>query len=763
MATSDELLQRGIAAARAGQAADARQWLAQAVKVDPHNEVAWLWMSSVVETNEQRIYCLQQVLAVNPHNELALKGMQALGVQPPASAEQAPIAVGVSAPDGVPVIDSARLSQAQRAAEEVLRSLYAEEQQGGLNIDWAEPERVQRRSRSMVVAFSPQMMMIGGAALGGIVLIVLIVLAVNALSGGQRAAPTGPVGPLMTATPSITPRPTRTPTPVGTPFNPGPTLPAGDAPRGDLRFGQLTATAPYVATPHPASPRLNDALDAFFSGRYNDALELIEKARNVGDNSVDGYWIEGMSLAYQGDMEQAKLALQKGLEIDQSFAPLHVGMSYLYEQEGSMAQAQTSITKALELDPKLVMAYVQLADLDLRQGNPNAALKAVEDGKTAGGNEYDVTLLAMQGRIFLATGDYVNATAVGNLAYYIDPGSEEVVLLVARGRMGLGLQSSAIDVLENHLDTVNPSSAEAWALLAKAYNKLGRTADATEANRRALQLSGKVTDALVAQALLYIDQGNYEQACSDLEDTLKKDDKNYEARYGHAVCSLQLGDAKQAVADLEFVRAETPNKPDIETLYVQALAADKQWNKAISAASAVYNNGALEPEQKASVLENQAYAYYQVGNWSAASLDIEAALKAGETGTRHYYRGLILEALQDYNRAALEYEWVLFWDRVYHYPFTEDVEQRLAKMPRGTLTPTPTASATPSPTKTPTQTSAPTKTPTPGKMTPSPTVSPQSPTVTPTPPKTPTPGGSKTPTLKASKTPTPKASKTPTP
>ncbi|MBN1427435.1 MAG: tetratricopeptide repeat protein [Anaerolineae bacterium] len=763
MATQDEILQRGIAAARAGQVDEARQWFAQVIKINPQSEVAWLWMSSVVQTDEQRVYCLQQVLAINPQNEMALKGMQALSSPPAASmtAQPAP-APTISAPDGVPLIDAGRISQAQRAAEEILRAIRDEDYLGTLDIAWAAPEKVQKRARPTIAAFSPQMMMIGGSIVAATIVIIIIVMIANASSNRQHTVSTGPVEARPSATPTVTPRPTRTPTPVGTVFNPGPTIAAADAPRGDLRYGRLTATPPYVSTPHPASPRMNDALLSFFSGNYNEALEFVKRAREAGDDSVDGYWVEGMSFAYLDDIEQAKLALQGGLERDPSFAPIHAGMGYVHIQEGSMAQARTSIEKAIELDPKLVMAYITLAKIELREGNYEAALQAVEDGKAASKSKYDVTLLVMQGEIYMSEGEYAKAAELGNLAYYIDPGSEEVVLLLGRSRISLGLQDSAVILLEDYLDQINPSSADTWVLLAKAYNKQGRITEATEANRRALQLSGQIADALVSQALLNIDQGKYQEACADLSESLKQNDKNYDARYGRAICSFALGDAKQTIEDLEFVREATPNKPDIETLYIQALVADQQWKKAISIASATYGLRQLEQEQHAIVLENQAYAFYKVGDLNNAFQNIEAALKISETGTRHYYRGLILESLRDYDRAALEYEWVLFWDQVYHYPFGKDLTARLEEVYRHMepATPTPTPTVTPSPTKQPTQTPTPTRTSTPtqtpksGTATPSPTTG----TVTITPQNTPT--SSKTPTPKPSKTPTPKPSQT---
>lgn len=78
MSTIDELLQEGIWAAKDGQVDEARRILKQVVEREPRNEAAWLWLSGVVETDEQRITCLENVLAINPHNKAAQRGLQAL-------------------------------------------------------------------------------------------------------------------------------------------------------------------------------------------------------------------------------------------------------------------------------------------------------------------------------------------------------------------------------------------------------------------------------------------------------------------------------------------------------------------------------------------------------------------------------------------------------------------------------------------------------------------------------------------------------------
>lgn len=85
---AQRLLQQGIAAVRAGQKEMARQLLQDAIRLDPSNENAWLWLTSVANNDMERIYSLTKVLEINPQNQAALKGLQKLGVQPPNTAQR---------------------------------------------------------------------------------------------------------------------------------------------------------------------------------------------------------------------------------------------------------------------------------------------------------------------------------------------------------------------------------------------------------------------------------------------------------------------------------------------------------------------------------------------------------------------------------------------------------------------------------------------------------------------------------------------------
>jgi hypothetical protein len=67
-----------IQAIRMGDRAEGRQILEELLEGDEGNEQVWLWLSAVVESDEDREVCLENVLALNPNNSLAQTGLNAL-------------------------------------------------------------------------------------------------------------------------------------------------------------------------------------------------------------------------------------------------------------------------------------------------------------------------------------------------------------------------------------------------------------------------------------------------------------------------------------------------------------------------------------------------------------------------------------------------------------------------------------------------------------------------------------------------------------
>jgi hypothetical protein len=73
--TIETLVERGIAAVKQGEHAQARTLFADALRRDPRHEIAWLWLSGEVTTDAERRFCLHQVVAVNPAHRGAQLGL----------------------------------------------------------------------------------------------------------------------------------------------------------------------------------------------------------------------------------------------------------------------------------------------------------------------------------------------------------------------------------------------------------------------------------------------------------------------------------------------------------------------------------------------------------------------------------------------------------------------------------------------------------------------------------------------------------------
>lgn len=71
-------LGQGIAAAKAGDAAAAKELLLYVLKQDERDETAWLWLASVVESEEEQRICLDNVLTIDPANQNARAWLAAM-------------------------------------------------------------------------------------------------------------------------------------------------------------------------------------------------------------------------------------------------------------------------------------------------------------------------------------------------------------------------------------------------------------------------------------------------------------------------------------------------------------------------------------------------------------------------------------------------------------------------------------------------------------------------------------------------------------
>lgn len=193
----EQQLKAGIRAAQQGDKDKAREILEEVVKQSPNNEVAWIWLASVMTTTSARRVCLERVLKINPKNERARQALNRL--------------VGVGG-DSTQALDTERLVASARRSDQPAR-------QSRPNTGQQQPARRRRRG-------IPRRQL--RLALAGVAVVLLLALIPTLLLPN--------VGTLFPAAATETPTPTNTrvaqapPTPIPTetptldPFAPTPTF-----------------------------------------------------------------------------------------------------------------------------------------------------------------------------------------------------------------------------------------------------------------------------------------------------------------------------------------------------------------------------------------------------------------------------------------------------------------------------------------------------------------------------------------------------------
>ena len=84
------LFREGKKAARAGDHIRAHALFRQAIEIDPYHEQIWLWLASVVKSDEDKRVCFENVLELNPTNPTARQQLRNLEAQAHRATPQVP-------------------------------------------------------------------------------------------------------------------------------------------------------------------------------------------------------------------------------------------------------------------------------------------------------------------------------------------------------------------------------------------------------------------------------------------------------------------------------------------------------------------------------------------------------------------------------------------------------------------------------------------------------------------------------------------------
>lgn len=691
------LRRQGIAAAKAGQNDQARTLLQQSIRLEPDNEAAWIWLASIARDQRERLFCFQKLLEINPNNETALNALRAMNITPQqlqaqAAPQQQAESPAVQLRPGVPVPDPQRLAAAQQQVDEIIREyqLAPDRIEG---VEWVRKTRGRAGERDSL--YLRLYVMSGSLGILAAIIIIggLIVWNTPSLRGIVFAPTWTP-----TFTPTLTPTntPGFTPTPSPTPeltLTPSPTIDP------EIPEGRIDAQpVPTRIYPEVVNRRLSDAVALMNRGEYAVALPTLVREREAAALSFDAqpYYFEALALLGAGDPDTAMDRLQEAEGrlseardpsfkplIDAGFAQVFLALAEQAFEENATSRAfdmldgvEIRARSAIEADPLLVPAHLALAQRYEMENQYRDALEVLNEALAHPQLKSNVNLIVERGKVYFQQGDLDQAAQEAYTALYIDPTVEEAYLLQIQTALEKGDPGLAVIYAQNYL-FFYPGSSEGYRLLGDARVEEGNTDLALLAYNQALAAESTTpatVPALLARGNIYNQQRRYDLAYQDYARAFSlTNDPNVQAKRMEA--AYLSGNYAVALADAEDLldTGIVPNS-QIDLLRARVLIdrADEDDTEALTQALSLLSNA-----NSATASEYRARAQFMLGDFQNALNSIQSALNSTETGSRHFLRGQILEALEQPEQAAREYEWVLTWSEIYPFRFLPDARRRL--------------------------------------------------------------------------------------
>ncbi len=538
--TEDILLEEAIEAIENGQYETAREMLARLLKSDQRNANYWLWMSVVSPTHKEQVYCLKTALKIDPENEAARRGLVLLGEMKAEGVAPFPLDHVIAWMDDVTV---------------------KQEEEGP------------RGFKGFIARPTVRISAIG---LGLLVLVGVVFSIVGRPRLQQFQATFAPTSSAPTATPT----PTSTPAPtVSVPVLTSAT------PLSAVFAVEYTPTPLYVQQEHDAQTRevSRAAMTEFEHGNYDLALNYFDQLLEYEPQAVDAYYYKGEIYRAQGDYNEALNAYNQALDIDPNFGPAYLGRARVLPLLNPKAAVADDLQKAVQLSPDFLDAHLALAQYYLDEGEIDQAQAEAQAAAELAPDAPAVHL--MLAKIYLAQEDYEQALTEAETANQQDVTLLEAYFILGKIYYLTDDVAAALEPLQIYV-VYQPDNAEAWMMLAAAYNAQENYGEALQAANQAYELDRHMGEVYYQRARAYLGLGEGKQAEYNYKTALQFFPKSFDVSMGiaHALMVQEkFGDAYQQVehskplaqSDAEWVqfyywRAYTLEKIDRHDLAIES-------------------------------------------------------------------------------------------------------------------------------------------------------------------------------------------------
>ena len=517
------MFREALEAIEKDQRVRARDLLTRLLRVDKENTDYWLWLSTVVDTDKERLFCLKSVLRIDPDNVAAQRGLRMMGED-------------VDGAEIVPIPPSIRK----------------------WDIDLGKDDQELTGIRKVLANPILRLAFFGVA---GILLIGLVLIGIF--------APKGTIfGPRLTITPiawSATPTETATATPLVPQDTPTPQITSTPQPLWMQLESTYTPTPIYVDTPHPRSEAYQVAMRALGRGDWEQVLSFMEQVQRENPEAPDPYYYMGEAFRQLENYERALWAYENTIDLDPNFAPAYIGRSRTQIALGEDVDIGADLKNSIALAPDFKDGYLEFAAHQLGNEDAEGALATL--GGAAELLSDHPRYYRLLAKAYLVLKQYEDAANAAQTAYQLDITDLPVYLLLGELYLRTEQPEEALGYVQTYGLYVQDDPTY-FSLLGWAHYEIGEDYQAAfDAIDKALSLDEENGLAYQIRGLSALAIGDASQAVNDIANARQLLPDSFELSSGLARAFLAVGNDDNAYVQINASEDLAQTEQEFAELY----------------------------------------------------------------------------------------------------------------------------------------------------------------------------------------------------
>ena len=373
---------------------------------------------------------------------------------------------------------------------------------------------------------------------------------------------------------------------------------------------------------HPESvdARMELALLLVKSKQYPEAEKLLNSVTGKQRTPLVDYY-HARALIGMDKPNEAVAHLQRAIKDMPDFVEAMAELAFIYEQKPDLKAARGMYEKLLKLNFSSQDVLLRLINISLRMGQPEKALKYMQQGPDSTPFRLTVASMFMESRHFLqAEALLKQIVAQGDVPM-------DVYLLLAElaydQRRDLDLAFSWLD----KIPATSKSAIRGEMLRVQLLTEAGRDAEALATVRRAAQANPDSSELVEIEVRLLARQKQMNQALETAQKAAKRWPNNAEVFFLLGSLQDETGDKKAAFKTMEQLLALHPDNYQALNYVGYTLAEE---NRDLDRAMTLLVRANEIAPNMSYIVDSLAWAYYKAGKIDDALKEIRRAVTLDE-------------------------------------------------------------------------------------------------------------------------------------